>query len=72
MSITGVNSYTGPTAIHTDLTINGDGTSGQSLQIILESGTLLVSGPWITSKPVRTAGGFFSLPTSAKRRRHLE
>lgn len=64
MSITGVNGYTGPTTIHTDLTINGDAAFGQSSQIFLESGSLKVTGPWTTSKPLQTTIGFFALDTN--------
>ena len=63
MSIIGANSYTGPTTVRTDLTINGDVAFGQSSQIVIEYGTIKTTSPWITSKPVRT-NGLFNLDTS--------
>ncbi|MHA3772460.1 autotransporter-associated beta strand repeat-containing protein [Verrucomicrobiota bacterium sgz303538] len=64
MSLTGANSYTGPTTIHTDLTINGDNAFGQSSEIRLEYGSITVTDSWTTNKPVRMTGAVSTLNTN--------
>ncbi len=61
-NLTGANSYTGPTILRTDVTINGGTAFGQTSKIDLEGGTLRSTAPWTLSQPVHMTG-FFTVNT---------
>jgi autotransporter-associated beta strand protein len=64
MTLTGANSYSGPTRIDTDLTIDGDSAFGQSSEIEFAGGSLSLTGDWTSNKPVRHSESFFTLNTN--------